>query len=67
MIYQRGMLVFVVLVAAERPRCATCSLRPSILHCCRPTNGDEFEGKAAESLKNETLRYLLPSNERGRI
>jgi hypothetical protein len=24
MIYQRGMLVFVVLVAAERPRCATC-------------------------------------------
>jgi hypothetical protein len=22
-------------------------------------NGDEFEGKAAESLKNETLRYLL--------
>jgi hypothetical protein len=25
-------------------------------------NGEEFEGKAAESLKNETLRYLLKSN-----
>jgi hypothetical protein len=28
-------------------------------YCCPPTNGPEFEGKAAESLKNETLRYLL--------
>jgi len=25
------------------------------VYCCRPMNGDEFEGKAAESLKNETL------------
>ena len=27
--------------------------------CCRPMNGDEFEGKAEESLKNETLHYPL--------
>jgi hypothetical protein len=29
------------------------------VYCCRPMNGDEFEGKAAESLKNETLRLYL--------
>jgi hypothetical protein len=29
MIYQRGMLVFVVLVAAERPRCATSATPPA--------------------------------------
>jgi hypothetical protein len=35
------------------------ALWPSIVYCCRPMNGDEFGGKAAESLKNETLRYVL--------
>jgi hypothetical protein len=29
--------------------------------------GDEFEGKAAEFLKNETLRYTLRAEEAGAI
>ena len=33
--------------------------RPAIVHCCRLVEGHEFEAKAAESLKDETLRYPL--------
>ena len=43
------------LSATFRPRIA---LWPAIVYCWGPTNGDEFEGKAAEHLKREILmRY----------
>jgi len=32
---------------------------PCAVHRCQMTNGREFEGKAAESLESETLRYPL--------
>ncbi|MGD0009931.1 MAG: hypothetical protein ABSE93_15465 [Terriglobia bacterium] len=48
--------------ACARPAdvCATprIALWPSIVYCCWLIKEHEFEGKAAESLKNETLGYL---------
>ena len=35
------------------------ALLASMVYRCPPMNGDECEGKAAESLENETLRYSL--------
>jgi hypothetical protein len=32
------------------------ALWPATAYCCRPMSGDELEGKAAESPKNETPR-----------
>jgi len=34
---------------------------PWAVHRCQPTNGREFEGKAAESMESETLHYPLSS------
>jgi hypothetical protein len=53
MIYRRGMLVFVVLVAAERPRCAA-----SFLGLLNTLSG--FRGNASQAAP---LRHL-PDKER---
>ena len=43
----------------ERNIVGRIALWTAMVYCCRPMNGDEFEGKAEESQKNETLRYRL--------
>jgi hypothetical protein len=30
---------------------------PAVVYCCRMSKGREFDGKAAESLGNQTLRH----------
>jgi hypothetical protein len=36
-----------------------------MVYCCRPINGNEFEGKAADSPENETVCHLLLHRDAG--
>jgi hypothetical protein len=66
MIYQRGMLVFVVLVAAERPRCATHSaLQRAALALVVPTHKHHFaRGRLQQLLTSSTCRRDKLENDR---